>query len=197
MHQQKKNITRWWGLCALLLLVSVTVALAPAFGRYRTILDPFAYHFQAKEPFAVYLWGGKTTNGYTPLNGDWTVTPEGSELPVIVTNGTGTDYARYDLTISIRLAATEGIQEGNNLTLTLRTAEKTYTAVPSQIGANTAFYEDFGAGWFYRFFDADGTEATWELEGEKLSEFTATLTCGGTVPLDSSMAQIFVTAVAE
>lgn len=194
MRQRKKNNARWWGLCALLLILSVTMALVPAFARYRTVLDPFEYLFKAKEPANVYLWGGKTDGGYVPLSGSWTVTEQGSELPILVTNGAGADYAAEDLTVTVRVAVTEGIQAGNNLTLTLKAGDETFAAVPFAIGENTAFYGDFGPGWIYRFFRSDGTEVTWELEGEELSELSASLTCVGVVPLDSSMAQIVVTA---
>lgn len=191
MHQRKNKIARWWGLWALILIVSVSAAVAPTFARYRTTLDPFAYLFQAEESPKLFLWG----EGYTPLSGSWTVTAEGSELPIIVTNGSGSDYAKEDLTVNLRVAATEGIQAGNNLTLTLTHGDETYTAVPTAIGAGTGFYEDFGGGWIYRFLNAEGVEATWLLEGNQLSEISATLTCSGDVQLDSSMVQILATAV--
>lgn len=197
MRQRKNNIGRWCALCVLILTLSAVLAVSPAFARYRTVLDPFSYAFQAKKADNIYLWSGKTDSGYTPLSGAWTVTAQGSELPILVTNGTGADHARDDLTISIRVAATEGIQAGNNLNLSLRAGEETYTGYPTAIDPGTAFFEDFGAGWIYRFLNTDGEELTWELEGKKLSEFSAILTCGGSVPLDESMVQIQVTAVGD
>lgn len=188
------------GLAALLVLVSIMLTVGVAWGRYRTELEPFEYWFAPRTQESVYLWGGKENDSYTPLPGSWTVGESESILPFLVSNGISSEFSENDVQITVQLAATEGILSADNLTLQLAVVdgetEPVYTAKAEAIGQDTALYDEFGAGWLYRFYDEEGKELTRTLKGGQLSEFSGELHVSGS--LDSkfySMLQLQVIGI--
>ena len=188
------------GLAALLVLISVVLTIGVTWARYRTELNPFEYWFVARNPQQVYLWGEKTGDTYTGLPGSWTVSESGSSLPFLVSNGIATEFPEQNVRIAIQVAATEGIGSGDNLILQLAVVdgehEPIYDGKAERIASGTTFYNQFGDGWLYRFYDEEGNEMTWVLEGGQLSEFSAELHISGSVdPKFYSMLQMQVIAM--
>jgi len=173
------------GLAVLLILVSIMLTVGVAFGRYRTELDPFEYWFAPRDPDSIYLWGGKTGESFDPLPGSWTVDETGSTMPFLVTNGIKSEFSEKDVTFAVQVAATEGILDGNNLSLELLVVdgenEPTYIAQAEKITEKTQFYNEFGEGWLYRFYDEEGKEMTWTLKGGEMSEFSGELQISGMI----------------
>lgn len=191
MPHRKPNSARWGklGLSAVLLTACLLLAVGTAWGRYRTDFRA-DLEFRPRVPSQVYLWGAKDTDGnYTQLPGTWALSAtaaQGKELAFLVTNGKPQDgetqaaFAQEDLTLTLRLTATEGVGDAGNIKLFLRIGDEesaVYAAAAERIQEGTALYSQFGDGWIYRFFDTDGQELQWTLPGGVLSELSATLIC--------------------
>ena len=188
------------GLAALLILISVVMTVGVAWGRYRTELEPFEYWFATRNQDSIYLWGGKTGESYDPLPGSWSVDAVGSTMPFLVSNGISSEFSAGDVRFTVQVAVTEGILSDENLGLQLAVIdgveEPVYQGIAAKNTEGTSFYSEFGGGWLYRFYDENGTEMQWTLEGGQLSEFVGELHISGTVdPRLYSMMQLQVIAV--
>ena len=64
----------------------------------------------------------------------------------------------------IYMLASQGLQSGEKLTVTLTQSQQVYTAVAERIQEGSALYKSFGDGWIYRFLDGQGKEHTWPIE---------------------------------
>lgn len=206
MNEQKQNRSNLlkMGLSTVLLVACVLLIVGAAWGRYRSEVKQDIDYYP-RTPSQIYLWGEQREDGsFGELPTTWSLTNGGSEIAFTVTNGIAGGegqedlVAQEDLSVYIRVAATEGILDGENVSILLRLNDEAgtfYTAVPVEIDENSPLYTAFGAGWLYCFRDTEGKEPQWLLEGEKLSAFSATLVCDAQPDvIDYSMLQLQVVA---
>jgi len=172
------------GLTALLLVACLMLSVGTAFARYRTKLDPFEYLFKPEAGAVVSLWGLDEAGNLTSLPGSWSVGANGSSLAFGVSN----EKSKQDLNFAVRIAVSSNVSNGSALPITLvPSGEETgYIAKAIQIRQGSQLYEEFGAGWLYRFMDEEGKEMTWTLDGGKLSVFRGELMCTGNVTEENS-----------
>lgn len=181
-------------LAAVLLMGCVILLVGTTFARYQMSSDPEDLAYQAKKHATVYLW----SNYFDDSQSTWEVVNRaagGLSMEFYVSNGTDTDdYAETDQQVTVRLAATLGIQdEEGDVEVALRTEEgKTYLGTAQPILENTPLYASFGAGWLYTFLDEDGEELSWTLEGGTLSVLAMQMYVQGVTVEDTSLLQLQV-----
>lgn len=182
MIPEKRNWTSYLRLCLvgilcpLLLLLSIGTAM----GRYRKT-EMWEVAFQPTIHQQIFLWDGavEDTETLQTLEG-WTETEPGKAvLSFQVSNGTADSFCSNPLRFCIRIVASQGIQNPENLQIKLQIGEKEYTAKATKILEGSARFETFGPGWIYGFYDSNETELTWELLEGRLSKVNAVLTVEG------------------
>lgn len=88
------------------------------------------------------------------------------------------DHCAVDQNASLALFATVGVQLAEDLTIVLTDGQSTYTAIPTPIQEGMMWYEAYGPGWLYRFYNTAGEELSWSLPGSvfALKELSLTVT---------------------
>lgn len=203
MFQGEKHNFAWnrIGLIVVLLATSLILAFGVAWGRYRTQLNE-GISIRTEETTPIYLFGGKDGERYTELEGHWEISQSGtgSNLSVLITNSVEGEYPQRDVDFFLRLVATEGIGGAENLKLSLYVeavdgSVAAYDAVAQVILENTQLYEQFGNGWVYQFYDAEGREMVFTLSGGAVSEWSGVLACSEVnLGADPSLLQLQVIA---
>lgn len=183
MSRNNRMLWNKMGLSFVLLLVGMLLIIGIAWGRFRSNVQG-DQKYTPRVPSQIYLWGEKTEDGFMPLSDVWKVDGGSHEVPFTVTNGiygTGEQedlFARNDLNVYLRIAVTEGIADGENLTVELRLkdAEGTfYQATAQKIEEDSPLYNTFGDGWVYVLRNNNGEEPRFTLRGGEISALEATL----------------------
>lgn len=114
--------------------------------------------------------------------GQWvdSETEEGTkELFFSVTNDSDSNDSYFNL----QILATDGLKpDESQVSIVVKNSsgiEREYIGEASLIPEDSTLYEDMGAGHEYHFFDSEGKELVWSLEGGKLSEREFTLRISG------------------
>lgn len=181
----KNHIAQWskLGLSLVLLFMGVLMIVGVAWGRFRSDIQG-DQKYTPRVPSQVYLWGEKTDDGFAQLPDTWKVDGGSYEVPFTVTNGiygTGEQedlFAQKDMDIFLRIAVTEGIQDGENFSAQLRLKDETgtfYQATAQRIEEDSQLHSTFGDGWIYVFRNNSGQEPSFTLKGGQVSCLEATL----------------------
>jgi len=180
-------------IAALLLLCCICLLVGTAWARYRyrQITD---VEFSPETAPQVYLFGGKTANGFTPMADTLAETENGQVLDFVVSNGESkTQFSKEDQYASVRLYVSLSLGNGDNLAATLTVDSQQYTAVARRLDGDSPICQSFGEGWIYCFMDENGEELRWFLEGDKLSAIDMSLLVEADTGLDSSLLRLMVT----
>lgn len=187
-------------LIAVLVVLSLTLLVGTAWGRYRDELYG-DITLQTRQPTGVYLYGDKDESGYTQLTDHWQVAAGGgSSLPLLVSNTDGTFVPQRDIRFSLRLAATQGIGAGESWSLSLYVtgadgSVSVYPGVVQAIAGDTELHDQFGDGWICRFYNTDGSEVEFTLPGNAPSEWYGAVVCNQTTgDSDPALLQLQVIA---
>ena len=171
-------------LTVLLLVVCLVLSTGTAFGRFRTKLDPFEYWFRTEASGEISLRGLDEAGELTSLPSSWSIDSSGTALAFGVSN----ESASEDQNFALQVLVSGNVRNGASLTMELISEDggEVFTAKAMRIQQGTELYEEFGAGWIYRFLDEEERELTWTLEGGQLSVFRGELLCAGVVTEESS-----------
>lgn len=228
MNRRKMNIARWYalGLAVLLVVACLMIATGTSLARYRSEAVK-SLQFEVREPVAVCLGkveyseseitenelGDPDAGTFVPIHdGRWELNEKGQlQLQFAVANGTSDqDYDEVSRQFSVRLVATQGVQTGEDLavTLILPPEEKADTVAgstnsaesipPTQIKAtavriapDTQLHRTFGDGWVFYFLDENGEEELfWTLEGGQFSWLDLDITVDHGAVMDTSLLQL-------
>ena len=109
--------------------------------------------------------------------------PENTKImKFILSNETEKGHCSYDQLVKLSLRTTLGIADPENLLITLTDGANVYQASSCPIVEGTSLYSQYGAGWFYQFYNEAGEELSWDFSGTSLSEREMMLTVTGVVP---------------
>lgn len=100
--------------------------------------------------------------------------------------------------VSIRIFVPDDtdVTDGNSVSLGNLTARinlpnesaKTYTAKGEFISSKTPMYKEKGAGWIYRFYNADGSEVSWLIPGNQIYDTKVNITLlNADIDIDSTI----------
>ena len=167
----KQNISKLYitGLIALLVVGCLIVSVGGTWARFRMDYTGNTT-FKADVPASVVLgvWDDETEVFTSDNELVWTEIDGKFKLDFAISNNSSYD----DQIVKVRMMANLNVwDEDNNvkdIVISDGTEEK-YTMHPERIGENTSVYYTFGDGWIFTFFDEEGKEAQWLLEGGKLS----------------------------
>ena len=210
MNRRKKNNSRWALplLLALLLVGGLAASTGSALARYRAERKE-DISFEVRPPERIYLGQMITTQDgifyFDPAaQGTWETEEGKQKLTFTVTNGTGLqDYSGQDQQIHLRLVGSLGIWNGTDelkLTMDLPSEEDpeemvTYEATATRIREGSPMYATFGDGWVFSFFDEEGEELTWLLEGGRFDYITLTVALEGAVSEEAGLLQLQISGV--
>lgn len=208
MIQRKKNISRW-ALPALLLLMVLGCVIAStggALARYRAERRE-SIEFQVRPPEQIAL--GKmvtaedgTTTFDSTAQGVWETVDGKQQLTFTIANGTGADnFAGENQRIHLRLIGSLGIWDGSEtFTVKLQVPSEedpeeteTFEATVTRIREGSPMYTTFGDGWVFAFFDEEGEELGWLLEGGVFDSVTMTLSLEGAALSEAGLLQLQIT----
>lgn len=82
-------------------------------------------------------------------------------------------------TVALTVFATQGVADPATLSVVLMDNGSTYIAEPTEVQAGSAWHDDYGPGWTYRFYNDGGEELTWTLQGNVSTFREMTLTVSG------------------
>ncbi|MBR5559112.1 MAG: hypothetical protein IKU72_02565 [Oscillospiraceae bacterium] len=99
--------------------------------------------------------------------------------------------AAQQQTAKLALVATVGIADPEALVVVLDSGGTSYTGIPAEIKEGSSWYNEFGQGWVYRFYNAAGEELSWILRGGVFAYHEMNLTVVG-----SSQAAAALTLIA-
>lgn len=131
--------------------------------------------------------------------GSWQpmTTPYGTEvqgtyvLEFLLANGRNPEKPTTKVKeVSLGLFSTVGIESPENLVLTLTDGGNTYEAIPMVIQEDSAWYNTYGPGWLYRFYNKAGEELSWTLENDVFAYREMALTVTGTSQNDAALTLI-------
>lgn len=176
MNHLKKNSTLWYSLGLVLLLFAAfaVISTGPAFARYRTEIGKNVT-FEVREPEQIVLGtvekdldgSQKFISSVKPV---WETEDGVTSLTMAVANGTNENrFAKADQKIKIRMIGSLGLwsedSETADVILSAEGLENSVKATVSLIAMDTAVYHTNGEGWVFGFYDENGEELSWILEG--------------------------------
>ncbi|MCD8333545.1 MAG: hypothetical protein LUB60_05420 [Clostridiales bacterium] len=154
------------GMAALCVIICLSLSLGVTFCRYESVI----YSDKTGAFTADRQWLSMEV-------GTW----ENNAAFVTVSNGEGSSYASDDITFSLELTVSAGI-ENPSVAAPVVTAqdangnEVTYTGYWEEITDGSVKDYSCGAGWVYRFYSDPGSrETTFTLDGGRLSQWTGTV----------------------
>jgi hypothetical protein len=209
MNRRKQNISRWALplLLALLVVGCLVASTGGALARYRVDRKE-EITFEVRPPEQIYLGQMVTQNGAVSFDpaaqGNWEMAEGKQQLTFTIANGTGEKaFSGQDQQVHLRLVGTLGIWNGSDkLKLTLEVPSEddpekmeTYEATVTRIREGSPMYATFGDGWVFAFFDENGEELTWLLEGGSFAHLTLTMTLEGAAPGEAGLLQLQISSV--
>lgn len=109
-------------------------------------------------------------------------------IEFVLSNGTNEEkHCTYDQIASLAMFATSGIENPENFVITLHDGGISYTAKCQETLKGSAFYEMYGPGWVYRFYNDAGEEVTWHFSGMHLIQRHMFITVEGTSELPAAL----------
>lgn len=125
-------------------------------------------------------------NGYFNDPGNWELVETEDEgqasyvLSFLLANGRNARIpCESDQKATLALFATVGVQLAEDLTIVLSDGQSAYTAIAAPVTEGMMWYDSYGPGWIYRFYNAAGEELTWPLPGGIFTARELTLTVSG------------------
>lgn len=210
MNRRKQNISRWALplLLAFLVLGCLMASTGGALARYRAERRE-EISFEVRLPEKICLGQMVTaeddTVSFDPVaQGTWETVEGKQQLTFTIANGTGEkDFSGQDQQIHFRLVGTLGIWNGSDdlkLTLEVPSEEdpeetESYEATVTRIREGSPMYATFGDGWVFAFFNEEGEELSWLLEGGAFDSITMTLTLEGAAQEEAGMLQLQISGV--
>ena len=108
-----------------------------------------------------------------------------------------TVLAAQPQTAKLELVATVGIGSPTALEVTLVNGGNSYTAVPTEITEGSTWYNEFGPGWVYRFYNTAGEELSWNLRGGVFAYHEMTLIVSGDNNNDAALPLLATAEISE
>lgn len=184
IQNQKKKA--WLKFFTVLLLcgILVTLAIGTAFARYEKSLSAeLQMKYQAKTE-QIYIRSIEEQGLDKPA-----ALPENTyQMNFVLSNGNAEDtYCDYDQTATLSLFATLGLENPENFVIMLSEGGICYQSRYEQVLEGTSLYTQYGPGWIYRFYNADGEEISWLLSGTGLVEKQMTITITGISSLPTAL----------
>lgn len=120
--------------------------------------------------------------------------PENTRImKFVLSNETEEGHCSYDQRVKLSLRTTLGVVEPENLLITLTDGSDVYQASSLPIVEGTNLFNQYGAGWFYRFYNEAGEEIVWDFSGARLIEREMMIAVTGVVP-ETAMLSLVVEA---
>ena len=89
------------------------------------------------------------------------------------------EAAAQTQTVALTLFATQGVADPAALSILLDDGGSTYMAVPTAVQEGSAWYNTYGPGWTYRFYNEAEEELFWIMQGGVPTFREMTLTVSG------------------
>lgn len=197
MNQRNPNRIMWYSLVLLLALCAgfLAVSTGTAYARYRTELREDVT-FEVRQPEQICLGTVDDKNAFSTEAPAWKTVGDVTQMQLALANGTSdTECSWMDQKAFVCLVSGPGLWDGASaakITLT-QPDGSTIQAKATVIAEDTPLYHTYGAGWVYRFYDAEGEELSWELDGGKLSFVSLTVTVEAEQILTDTLLRILVT----
>ena len=80
------------------------------------------------------------------------------------------NYCDYDQVATLLLFATLGLENPEDLKITLNDGADAYTAKCQPVTENSVYYSMYGPGWIYQFYNSAGEELNWHFSGTNYIE---------------------------
>lgn len=177
---KNKSIARHGKIALLLLPVLLLGLLAMTLG------TTFAHYLTAKEATLAIEGAEETAVCFLAPDGKelgaWTRKEDDTntyQLEFLLSNGTDAEnVSQTEQSVSLRLLATAS-NDAEHTTVCLSADGQEYEGKPTTVTKGSMFWQRYGEGEVYRFYNAAGEELSWNLLGEKLSQVKMTLTVTG------------------
>ena len=106
----------------------------------------------------------------------------------VLSNGTEKDqHCTYDQIATLEIFATVGVENPQNIMVTLYDGGNTYTGSCSEVVKDSTMYAMYGPGWIYRFYNEAGEEVNWMFSGTQLINRQMFITIEGTSNLPAAL----------
>lgn len=182
MNNSRNNTVSRLFLWISVIFIGITIAfsIGTAFARYQS--DRMDSDFGIiGSGGGIFLYAANDDDSYMPL-GKWQKSDDGYKLDFVISNSESPEnYCGIDQNVSIIVFCGEGLENSDDLIITLDTGSDIYTAVPEKIAEGSAAYNSYGNGYLYRFYDVSSNELSFVLPGNMLSNRRMTLGVSGTV----------------
>lgn len=192
MEEKVKQNIRLAIITVLLVIATLTATIGVAYSRYQSS-DNRDIDITVKKPVEFYISGlnqaedGSLTQSAAPV---FEEQPDGTyKMMFRIDNGTTTDDENYIFSVVTTLGLSPDCQM-SLITQTPNGIERVYEAVATEIDADSELYAQVGPGYEYRFYDNDGNEMVWSLDGGKYSYNDYTLQINGAY--EESLVEIIV-----
>ena len=114
------------------------------------------------------------------IDGNGVVSPDTYALHFLLANSNSADKAApHTQTAVLTLFATQGVADPAALSIMLDDGGSTYMAVPTEVQEGSAWYNAYGPGWTYRFYNEAEEELSWTMQGGVPTFREMTLTVSG------------------
>ena len=195
MRKNKKNIL----FLSILIVVAVclTLVITPTFARYFKKITEKAFWLTYESDNAVYVYSEHITeddNEWVRFDGSGFVqNTDSAILDFSIANGVSRErFAKRTQEVSVYLAVGSSIGASGEIAIELLCDGSAFVGKAEEIKEDSHLYSTFGPGWVYRFYDNDGKEMLFTLEGEAFCFENFTLTVKGTV--EAALLDLRVTA---
>lgn len=204
MNREKEYSKRWLPLVmsAVVVLLLLVMVLGGTWAHFESTVTRgkvLQYTYSEDE---IYILSAEKdaegayvtdANGYLKEPEGWgTLTDEnGAEIPgtyalhFLLANGRRLgSSADSTQTVALTVFATQGVADPATLSIVLMDNGSTYIAEPTEVQAGSAWHDDYGPGWTYRFYNDAGEELSWTLQGgvPTFREMTLTVSGAGKEP---------------
>lgn len=189
MGTQTEKRKAWMRFLTVLLLCStmLVITFGTAYARYeKSAEQELALSFEGQEN-QMYITLAEA--GEASLLAAEDVNTQVVEF--VLSNGTSAeDYCTYDQMASLAVFATIGVENPENLMMTLYDGGAGYMASCSEISEGSAYYNMYGPGWIYRFYTEAGEEVSWHFPGIQRISRQMYITITGTSELPANLSFI-------
>lgn len=176
-----------------ILCVSLFLIIGFTWARYQET-EEGELKYTTKGSLALSLWKGIDSDGDLVLGENiWEYENDEASLEFYIGNGGSvTNAADEDQEVTVRLMVGPGVSVDESTQLALWIEGDMYEGTLTEITESTPLFENFGSGWYYAFYDDEGKEFSWRLEGGKLSVLYGELTLCGAYWEETTLLQLMV-----